>query len=81
MQTEEQAVPFEVVVLFAVRQLNAALDRKGTGAPSAEQAAAIKGTVDMLSDDLTPVSWKRDKVDELFGWQHLVELLASSDNP
>ena len=80
MQTEEQAVPFDVVVLFAVRQLNAALGREGAAAPSAEQAAAIQSTVASLSDGLTSSSWKKDKVDQLFGWQALVDLLASSDS-
>ena len=81
VQTEEQAVPFDVVVLFAVRQLNAALGRQGAAAPSAEQATAIQSTVASLSDDrLTSSSWKKNKVDQLFGWQHLVNLLASSDS-
>ncbi len=81
VQAEEEAVPFDVVVLFAVRQLSAALDREGPAAPSAEQAAAIQRTVALLSDgDLTSTSWKRGQVDELFGWQHLVDLLTPSDS-
>ena len=50
----------------------------GDAAPNLEQVSSIKGVVNLLNDELTHASVKREKVEELFGWQQLNDLLAES---